>query len=302
MKNLPSGLQTLLDTGATTMVHCWKIIRTDGTVQGFTEHDEDINFDGTIYKASSGFSASKIASSLGLAVDNLNADGALSDDTLNEKDLSSGKYDDSAVELYFVNFGNTQQRLLLSKGNLGRVERGEIAFTAELRSRSSRLQQKTGNAFQRTCSASLGDSRCKVNISSFTSSGVITSVEDNRKFQVTQINNDINSFYSLGVLTFISGLNKGLVFEIKIHLQGIIVLWEKPPFEVEVNDGISVIAGCDKEMVTCHNKFNNTINFRGFNLIPGTDFLSKVANRDSSQKGGSLFSSVVDAVFIPPNV
>lgn len=290
MKTLPAGLQTFLNSGETTMAHCWRVTRTDSIVQGFTEHDDDLFFGGTLFKASSGFTASQIESSLGLSVDNLNAEGALDSDTINENDLAAGRYDDALVELFWVNWSDVSQRILLSKGNIGQVKRGELAFSAELRSQTNRLQQRTGRSYQRSCDAILGDGRCKFNVASVTSSGTVSSVEDNRRMTVSGLSNNTQGFYSFGVLTFTSGLNDGLRFEVKAHSPGVIVLWERPPFQVGVSDTFSVVAGCDKDIATCHSKFSNTLNFQGFNLIPGNDFLTRYATRDGSQRGGSIFN------------
>lgn len=289
MKALPAGLQTFLDAGETTMVHCWKVTRTDGTEQGFTEHDLDLEFGGVTYKAASGFTATQVESSLGLAVDNLNADGALSDDTINEDDLAAGRYDDAEVELFWVNFNNVAQRILLSKGNIGQVKRGELAFSAELRSMTQRLQQKTGRTYQRTCDAILGDAACKVNLNSFDTTGTVTNVEDNRRITLSGMSNDTEGFYTLGFIEWTSGLNDGLKFEIKAHSPGVIVLWEQTPFDIGVGDTARIVAGCDKSIATCHAKFSNTANFQGFNLIPGSDYLTRYATRDGGQKGGSIF-------------
>lgn len=38
-----------------------------------------------------------------------------------------------------------------------------------------------------------------------------------------------------------------------------------------VTNGLSVFAGCDFSMATCHKKFNNAINFQGFPYIPEID-------------------------------
>jgi len=290
MKSLPLGLQTFLNSGETTMAHCWKVTRTDGQVQGFTEHDEDLTFGGTTFLAASGFTASQIESSLGLSVDNLNAEGALDSDTINEDDLAAGRYDDALVELFWVNWMDVSQRILLSKGNIGQVKRGELAFSAELRSQTNRLQQRTGRSYQRTCDAILGDGRCKFNIATVTSTGTVTNIEDNRRMAVSGLSNNVEGFYASGVLTFTSGANDGLKFEVKSHSPSAIALWEKPPFLIGVGDTFSVIAGCDKSIQTCHSKFSNSINFQGFNLIPGNDYLTRYASRDGSQRGGSIFN------------
>lgn len=294
MKTIQSGLQEFLNGGQTTMAHCWKVTRKDGRVQGFTEHDEDITLNNMVYKASSGFTATQIQSTLGLSVDNLNAQGALSADTINEDDLAAGRYDDAQVELYWVNFENTEQSILLNKGNIGQVEREELAFSAELRSQSHRLQQKTGRVYQRTCDAILGDSRCRVSLAAYTSSGVVDSVENRNNFFVTGISNDTEGFYSFGLITFFTGNNRDLQFEIRDHVPGHISLWEKTPFSISHGDRFTIIAGCDKRIQTCHNKFSNTLNFQGFNLIPGIDYITRSVVKDSSQQGQSIFNETTN--------
>lgn len=290
MKTLPAGLQEHLDSGETTMAFCWRVVREDGTVQGFTEHDENITFDSLTYLASSGFTGSKIQSSLGLSIDNLEAKSALDNTTINEDDLAAGRYDNAEVEVYWVNFENVAQRVLVSKGNIGRVKREELAFTAELRSMSHRMNQRVGRVYQKTCDVILGSARCGVNLASFTSTGSVSSVTTNRIFSVSIAANDTDGYYSFGLLEFTSGLNNGLKFEVKSHSQGLINLWEVTPFNVSVSDTFSIIAGCDKYGSTCHSKFNNMINFQGFNRIPGRDNFLKVASRDTNQRGQSLFN------------
>ncbi|MCZ6901461.1 MAG: phage BR0599 family protein [Rickettsia endosymbiont of Ixodes persulcatus] len=39
---------------------------------------------------------------------------------------------------------------------------------------------------------------------------------------------------------------------------------------------VKITAGCDKNFITCCNKFNNAINFRGEPLIPEKDFINLV--------------------------
>lgn len=293
MKSIPSDLQEFLNRGQTTMAHCWKVTRKDGAVQGFTEHDEDIILSGIAYKASSGFTATQIQSTLGLSVDNLNAQGALSAGTINEGDLAAGRYDDAQVELYWVNFENTDQSILLSKGNIGQVEREESAFSAELRSQSHRLQQKTGRVYQRTCDAILGDSRCRVNLASsrYRSRGIVGTVENRNNFFVTGLRNNTGGFYSFGLITFDTGDNQGLQFEVRDHSPGYISLWERTPFSISSGDRFTIITGCNKRIQTCHNKFSNTVNFQGFNLIPGIDYIARSTIKNSSQQGQSIFNN-----------
>ena len=133
MKTLPAGMQEHLDSGATSLCHCWKLTLSSGAVSGFTSHDRDLTIDGVIYSALSGFEAGVIEASLGLNVDDLEVIGALSAVSLNETDLAAGKFDNAEIELYRVNWQNVSQRIIIASGNLGEVTRGPVGFRAEMR-------------------------------------------------------------------------------------------------------------------------------------------------------------------------
>lgn len=290
MKSVPAPLQAHLDTGATTLALCWRVVRTDGIVQGFTEHDCDLTFDSTTFEARSGFTASAITQSLGLAIDNLNVDGALSSDTINEDDLAAGRYDDAQVELILANWADVSQRITLSKGHLGEVKREETAFSAEFRSLVHKLAQQTGRNFQRTCDAKLGDNRCKVNLesSAHKGTGTVTSASG-RNLVVTGLDSFDNGWFTHGTVKFTSGENSGLTFEVKSHAGGSVTLWDVPPSPVVSTVTFEIRAGCQQDMFTCRDKFNNIANFQGFFDIPGQDALQRVAVQGQAVfDGGSL--------------
>ena len=293
MKTLPAGMQDLLDSGATTLAYCWRITRSDGVIQGFTEHDLQLTFDSTTFEASTGFTATAIETELGLNVDNLNADGAISSETITEQDLAAGEYDDAEIELFWVNFEDVNMRVTIMRGSIGEVKRFETQFSAELRSLTHKLQQKTGRTYQRYCDANLGDDRCQVNLAGFSENSSVLAVSDNRIITAPALTNAGNGYYSYGLLTFTSGLNNGLSFEIKVHYgdASILELWAETPFTISGGDAFTISAGCGKDPNTCKAKFNNIVNFQGFQFIPGNDFVTRFPNRGgSSQDGGSIFS------------
>lgn len=282
------------------MCYCWKVTRQDGEVQGFTEHDRDLTFDSLTYAASTGFTASAVQSSLGLSVDNLNVDSALSSDTINEVDLSAGLYDAAKIELWWVNWddvGNSNMRFLIAKGNIGEVKRMETSFSAELRSLTQKTQQKTGRTYQRYCDAILGDGRCKVNLAALADNGTVSAVLDTRAFATTTISG-VSDYFSLGYVEFTSGANDGLKFEIKQHIKyatGIthtIELWAALPFPLSPGDSFTMYPGCKKDRETCVSKFNNIYNFQGFEFIPGNDAIAKYPTKGGAgQDGRSLFGN-----------
>ena len=67
-EHIDPALAAHLAGGVTTLANCWRLIRRDGTVQGFTDHDRDLAFDGTTFAARSGLGGAQATSELGLAV------------------------------------------------------------------------------------------------------------------------------------------------------------------------------------------------------------------------------------------
>ncbi|HXC56110.1 MAG TPA: DUF2163 domain-containing protein [Rhizomicrobium sp.] len=294
MKTFPDGLQAHLDSGTTTLCWCWRILRRDGVLQGFTDHDAPLSFDGLAYEAVSGFTASEVQSSTGLAVDNLTVLGALSSATLNEADLAAGLYDDAAIEIWRVNWAAAAQRVLLRKGSLGEVRRGATGFSAEVRGLAHRLNQPVGRAYGYSCDADLGDARCGKDISSsaFTAGGTVGTVIDARRFAVVGLDTYAVGWFGGGKLTFTTGANAGRAMEIKRHgVLGSIELWQAMSEAVAPGDAVTLIAGCDKQFTTCKAKFANGINFRGFPYMPGNDAVLSAPAASQILDGGSRYGN-----------
>ena len=164
MRSIPPNLSAHMAEGATTLCHCWRLIRRDGTAFGFTDHDRDISFNGATYAARSGLEAAEATAELGFAVGGGEVAGALVSAGLTEDDISSGLYDDASVETWLVNWSNVDERVLLDIGSIGEIRRADGSFVAEVRGLMHRFDEERGRLFRATCSADLGDSRCRVNL------------------------------------------------------------------------------------------------------------------------------------------
>ncbi len=293
MKLLSGDLQSHLDSGATTMCHCWLLVRHDGTRLGFTDHDLDLLVDGQLYEASAGFTASAVSASSGLAVDNLDVLGALSSSSLTDGELAAGLFDDAEIEIWRVNWTAPEQRMLLRKGNLGEVHRGSQGFSAEVRGLSHRLNQSTGRLFQYACDADLGDTRCGVELSgsAFSGTGTILEIEESNLLFVDGLQSYEQGWFSRGLFIITSGAASGEVLEIKSHqVRGgkvSVELWQRPAQSLDAGTAFSIRAGCDKQFATCRQKFSNATRFRGFPHLPGNDFAFSYPRRDGTNDGGS---------------
>jgi uncharacterized phage protein (TIGR02218 family) len=253
-----------------TLAILWKLTRTDDTIMGFTNHDKDIVYDDVTYEAASAFTASAIKNNSSMAVDNLEVDGILDNEKITEPDLMAGLYDGAQVEVYLVNYEDlTQGALIMRTGTLGEFSIQKEMFTAEIRGLSQKIQQNIGRIVTPRCPAVLGDSKCTVDLSGFTFSGVVSSVTDNQTFNSSSLTQDAG-YFKFGVIEWTGGSNAGLSMEVKSSPEvGLINLALPMPYNIEAGDEFNAVAGCNKAWTTCKDKFDNLVNFRGFPFVPG---------------------------------
>ena len=57
--------QSHLKSGHTTLARCWQVVRNDGEILGFTDHDQDLAFADTVFKADTGLTAQVLSRARG---------------------------------------------------------------------------------------------------------------------------------------------------------------------------------------------------------------------------------------------
>jgi uncharacterized phage protein (TIGR02218 family) len=292
MRILPPALAAHLAGGATTLATCWTLTRRDGAVLGFTDHDRDISIGGVTFVARTGLDASEAVSELGLAAVGVEVAGALSAEGLSEAALEAGQFDAADVTVQLVNWADTSQRVLVSKGTIGEVKRRDGAFLAELRSAAHRLNQVDGRLYAKQCDADLGDSRCGVALAGFTAAAVVAATDGAMHVEATGLGTYPAGRFTAGALRWTGGANLGGTVEIKGHtLRGdiaLLELWRPPAEALLVGAAFTVSAGCDKRFATCRDTFANSANFRGFPHIPGNDRVLRYARAGDRNDGSSL--------------
>ncbi len=277
MKTISNELTAHLAQEVTTLAHCWKLTRRDNVVMGFTSHDKDLIISGVTYAAATGFTPTAISGSSSLAVDNLDIEGMLSSGAISEDDILAGIYDFAEIELFLVNYEDLSQGIMkLRRGWLGEVKLSGQQFVAEVRGLTQRLSQQTGELYSPSCRAELGDSRCKVNLATYTVTGSVTSVTSQQIF-VDSSRSEAADTYAFGKITFTGGANNGLSMEVKEFANSQLVLALPMPYAITVGDTYSLIRGCDKTLDTCENIFANAVNFRGEPHVPGIDRVLETA-------------------------
>lgn len=276
MKSDTGGIQAHLDLNVTTLAWCWKATRRDGAIFGFTSHDQNLTIDGIIYYAETGLNATNAQAKVGTSVDNLEVGGMLDSNTITEEDLRSGLWDGCEIKVFIVNWKNTVQQLTIQVGTLGDVTIKKLQFTAEMRSLAQFLQNTIGRIITKRCDADFGDTRCGINIATYTLTDSVGIVLSDSSF----ISNTTLSLNPFGKLTWTSGLNSGSSMEVKSIATNNITLVLPMANSIQIGDTFSIHSGCDKNFTstTGCSSYSNQINFRGFPFIPGVDAIMLYPN------------------------
>ena len=281
-------------TGLTTLCRAWAITRTDGVSFGFTDHDLELSFDGVTFRADSGLTATALAQSTGLSVDNSEALGALTDASVREDDIEAGRFDGAEVRAWVVNWAEHDTRWLQFRGTIGEIRRAGGAFHAELRGLTEALNRPLGRIYQKPCTAVLGDAGCGFDLSQpgYRHEGPVVRVTKGRVFEWDDLNGFEPEWFQRGRLDMVGGASAGLWGMIKRDTfeGGVrrIELWEPIRGPIEPGDTLRLTAGCDKRFETCRLKFNNLVNFQGFPDLPGDDWVLAYPNSGGANNGGSL--------------
>lgn len=287
---VPAPFQAHLNTRATTTCLCWLIAREDGVVMGFTDHDVPLTFGGVTYLASTSFTASAVEDQLGLAVSNLDIAGAISSDVITNDDLEAGRYDNAAWTIYLVNHTDVTQRAVINSGTFGQGQYGDLAFQVELRSLAQHFAQYIGSLVLPKCRSLFGDTGaglengCNFSLPAPVP-GVIASVTNRTTFVVTASGSFPDGtkgtlgggYFAFGTVKFTSGANIGLSKEIAVANSTLhLVTCDPFPLSIAAGDAVEIQIGCDKTLEVCRDNYDNIVNRRAEDYVPGTDTVFQV--------------------------
>lgn len=262
---------------------CWKIVRIDGTVFAFTDHDDVVSFNGVSYSPCHSLTAS--ASELGAligSVGNVDLNGIISDDAITEIDLLGGKFDGAFIEIWMVPWTNQGGEIpfRLSSGVGGNVEQRLTSYRMEVLTPGVKLQQQALlETYTPQCRFELGDARCGIHLDHLTVDGdvtaqVIPSAFNQAARRIFRDGSRMESdgYFDMGTVRWLTGDNSGAFSEVKSFTTGgTFVLWQTMIYPIAVGDQYEAVPGCNKLKETCINTFDNYTNFGGFPDVPGED-------------------------------
>ena len=268
MKVFASTLIAAYKSECSQIATCSLITRSDGTKIGATDSDTKIIIDGITYSAELGIRPAQLSKSNDLKVDNTSANSTYSvdDEGVTEQDLRNGLYDNARFQIFQVNLEDLPTALtnsprkhnLMFDGYIGRVIKSDRQWTFECASKVYKLGQKTGEVTSQSCRYTLGDSRCTKNLTAFTNSHTVTAVASRNLFTANSPQAD--GYYAGGVVIWLTGNNAGFKSEPFTYTNGQFFI-DKAPYAIQIGDTFTGIIGCNKDIDTCRDVFNNVINF-----------------------------------------
>jgi uncharacterized phage protein (TIGR02218 family) len=275
--------QDVLNEDVTRLVLCWRLVRRDGVVLGFTAHDRDIILKGQRYRSAPSFVPSALVRSASAAVDSLDMQGALSHAAITEHDLLAGRYDQAQLFMFMLDWQQPGLgQIDLGSGHLGNISSDGAAFRAEVRGITDMLERSIIELASPECRADLADKRCRANLRPLSRIAAIALIVDAQSFEADGLSS-YDEAYANGRLRWITGANSGqdaevmtslMLSEVSFNQARVrLTLRDVPFYPMTVSDRFEVSFGCDKRYVTCYGRFANQHNFRGEPFVPGVDAL-----------------------------
>lgn len=278
MKSITPAMDARLAERAVALAMLMTITRRDGQITRLTDYDRNVIFGANTYTPSAGLQRSALSQSEGLSVDNMDVSGYY-DGNLSQDALRKGRFDGASVDMVLVDATdpNAYGAIPMFYGFVGDIVTDRDKFKLPVNGFTELLQQNFSEVTSPDCRANLGDARCTVALAPHTYTGTITGVTDSLTYAVS-VSQPAGRF-TYGTIEFTSGLNLGVITEIKDSPTGSVTLFLPPQYTVAVGDAIKLIAGCDKKAATCSGTYTNIINFRAEPDLPGITPMAENAKR-----------------------
>lgn len=305
-RSIGTNLKIHMQGETLTMAVCLLIVRADGQKYGFTLIDVPITYTLTttpfdsygavVYTPYETFNPTSIRTSAGSGVDGLEVQGVISETTgISDDDLSVGEFEGATVLIFQVNYNSLADGEMIDyRGFIGEITIGDvidILYKVEMRSLTSLQKGYTGDVLNPTCRIKrFCDGQCQLDEADFTYSVSIISVTDSVTITVGS-NGLASGKFDFGIIRMTSGPNSGKEKEIKFSvLSGgnqILVLKEEFPWPLTNGQTCEIVEGCDRLPATCSGRYNNKINFRGEDMLPGTNKVNEIVTSPAASSVGS---------------
>jgi uncharacterized phage protein (TIGR02218 family) len=277
-------MQAKFQGDACPMARCVKIQLRDGTVYGFTDHDEDLTVDigdgagPLVYSADFGIVSGDVELVAGFESSNVELTIPIRS-PITRAQLLGRRFNQAFVWVFEVDWSNSLlEPAALMKAWVADVEVMRNAARLEIRSLQDYFNIVVGRIATPRCTATFGDAQCGV--ARVDDACTVTSVLSNMEFTVDLATTQSDGYYRFGFAEFQTGDLAG-VWEMEVFdyvdLTGLVTMLVPMPTFPAVGDALILRRGCsnvksaeDPAIPTCAT-YNNVRRFRGFDRFPGSD-------------------------------
>lgn len=274
MQNLSSAMDVALAQSVTYLCRIWKLKLPTSEEFFFTDLTGNITVGGQLYKFDPGIKVSAVVKTAGGQPDNAQVEITTSANFMQLNRIRQGALKDASFDMWIVDWRDPDHYGLISlfSGGIGELKfqnKGKIDLG--LNSSIGGGKALIGEQYSRQCRARLGDSRCKFDLEGAKLAVEITAITNNGyTFASTSLVGLPDDNFKFGKVVWDSGLNNGLTDEIKASNgttgTATFVLYPRNP--LVIGDTGFIYPGCDFQVSTCGQRFNNLNNFRGEPYVP----------------------------------
>lgn len=261
-------MKELLSSGTNRLIMLVKIQalpEKGGDLIAIARHTRKITFDGTTYDTME-FTPSEFSLMSGLSTNNATMKTILAD-TFNRINLVGSKWQGATLEVSIIDWAHPEYGVARrNRGRLGEVTTGGVEAESEFRGLMQLLSQEIGDKTSRRCRYQLGDDNCMLDLTNYTFDATVRAVNSNQRFNINLTQPD--AYFYRGQVFWQTGANAGLKMETASNAGDDIFLFLPMQGAIAVGDTLKIVAGDDKSLHTCHNKFANAINHGGEDSMP----------------------------------
>jgi uncharacterized phage protein (TIGR02218 family) len=252
----------------TTLVNCCLITLKNNSQIAFTDYQQDLEINNQLYHANGVFNISAINTFNFLQPDNLNMKNFIDHQLITFEDVNLGLYENAIIKIFQVDYTKPSKIFLMKyEGLIGEIKIENNQISAEVNGLEIKIDKNIVDIYSPNCRANLGDKKCKVDLTKFSSNCNITEIIDGRTILFNAKQKFVDGFFDYGFLL----IDKQVKVEIIKHYQQSLILRFPLNIKLDLTKSYVIIAGCNKEFSCCYNKFNNALNFRGEPHLPGIE-------------------------------
>lgn len=189
----------------------------------------------------------------------------------NEQSSGEVRWLTAAVEVSMGPWLSPESPIVLCNGRLGQIRRGQQGLEGEVLIQPASSNDSPCPRTSPECRAQLGDRQCRIELRT---RRLRTAIREMDGASLSLGATELERF-RFGGARWLSGRNSGIDQIIVDVTDGSIILREPPSFLALPGDRIELTEGCDGRLQTCHERFQNVVNFRGEPHLPGTDFVTR---------------------------